>query len=567
MSAETQQMFDEFQLALEAGLIVLPQSDNLQEIAAGGVNYCPNSDLKFSKAAAETPGTLPMAAGDANQECYKFYRQNADANIITGSATALKAVGHSLFAANETANPAIPIWDRVNGQLIFGAANEPLWDVAVRLYNNQTKPGERWYASFVVGATSADLVPADLEMYCGIWIKTADYEGWAQGGNFTVKYSVVGVRGTAIYNYLVVARTDSGDILYSQILNVTDAPNTINDENFIRLSYGTARGAGFIRFEIFRETAADGTFAKIADLINTNQFTFDDIGDESTAVPAQSFPTTATGNTRAYASSRSLDVGAQDGNLITNSFTIQMPPDYNLSETLPYSQYFRFGFLRPCRVNRQIRLDKIYLGPTYNRWSDSPFDPNSALASTSQTSGVPITPGGGGPPDPGGGGSGLCIWEIVPVLRLDFEKNKEFAPYKDIRIGEPLEIGRDKPNVVLQKKPGTAKMLYKIDFTNGSTVYCNPAHGFCLDKLKKRARSAELLKERQAVWGYNNGKEGITRVKRKTKILLKKEVNVGTFSTTGDNSYICGFSLDGNSGVFCPNRKPLDTVLMEPIVS
>lgn len=557
MSAENRQMLDEFQLALESGIIVIPTADANPTVTAGGVNYCPNSDLKYSKLAVTTPGTTPTDAGDENHECYRFYRQEDGDPVDTADPRdTLKAVDHSEYAGFEGTDAAIPIWDRVNGQIKFGASAAPLWDVAVQLYNNECKPGDRWYASFVLGALAADLVPADLEMYCGIWIKTASYEGWAEGGNFLVSYSIVGVKGTQELNYLVVAKTDSGDTLYSQIVNVTDAPNVIDGANFPRLSYGSASGGGFIQFEIYREKVASGTFARIADIRNTNQILFDDIPNANTEVPVQSFPVAVQENTRAYASSRGLDVGTVDGNLLTNAFSINIPVDYNISETLPYSQFFRFGFLRPCAVDRHIRLDKIYLGPTYNQWSDSPFDPKDVLPSTTQTGGTPVT-GGGPPPDPGTGG-GVCILTSVPVLRLDFDKNLEFAAYQDIRIGDPLEIGREKPNVVLKKRIGKTRLVYKMEFTNGVTVFCNKAHGFCLDKFKKRAKSAEMLKTGNKVWAWNKGKEGITRVKRISRVLYKNYLTVGTFSTTGDHSYVCGFSRDNESGVFCPNVKPIN---------
>ena len=198
--ARTREMVKELTIALQSGAIELPTTKPQVPVYAGGVNYAPNSDLKFSKKAIETIGTLPSDATDPNHEAYRFYRQVAESDLTLDAAHALKATAHSTYAATEGADAAIPVWDRVNGYLVFGSeeAAADQWDIALQLYNNDVKPGDRWYVQFVLGVTSDDLVPEDLEMYCGFWQKSASDEGWISGGDFDLSYEIPpgSIRGT-----------------------------------------------------------------------------------------------------------------------------------------------------------------------------------------------------------------------------------------------------------------------------------------------------------------------------------------------------------------------------------
>lgn len=555
--ARMQEMIDELTLALQSGTIDLGASVPEPPVFAGGINYCPNSDFKFSKLAIETPGTLPGDAGDENHECYRFYRQEEgdDVVLIIDPSQALKAVDHSTYAANEGADAAIPIWNRVNGWLEFGSDGDA-WDVAAHLYNNDIKPGDTWYVRFVLAALTEDLVPDDLEMYCGFWHETSGGQGWIEGGNFELTYEIVGIAGTAEYNYMVEAKTDSGFTLYSQVLNVTDAPDTINGSNFVRLSYSSV-GGGFIEFKIYRETVASGDFHQIAHIRNANVLLWDDQGEN--LMPAGGFPTGSPGPRRAIAYSRSLAVGTQGGTLLMNDFAIRIPDDYNWSETLPMSQFLRFGFTRTCAVDRQILLDRIYLGPSFNQWSDSPFDAAGAIPSTSQTGGSPTGGGGTSPPEPGSGGP--CIRIDTPVLRIDFDGGREWLPYKEVPDGDLLENGQEERNLVLSRVPGRGKTVVTLHFSNGAWLPSNPAHRIRINE-EGDCRAARDLNEGDTVWGWTDGKAGPVTVTKKRLRTFKGDQQFGTFtlrgqSSDGDHFYIAGFSDDGNSGVFNHNVKSM----------
>jgi hypothetical protein len=402
----------DFQKSLLSGDIVLPSTPQDQAALAGGVNYCPDSDLKFSTFAIASPGTLPEV-GDTSFECGRFYRQHVGADIVKDAAHALKAVGHSLYAANEGADADIPVWDRPNGQLVFGAVGGTQWDIAVNLYNNAVNAAKRWYVRIVIGAMTADLVPEDLEMYAGIWEKTAVTQRWLTGSLLNLTHVPIGITGTKHLNYILQALNDAGTELYSQVLAVTDAPDAFDTANDIpsnqvsypRISFAGASGQGFTQFKIYREDVATGKVFQIADILNTNSFTFDDTGARlNMGTPLAALPAPVTDKAIAKAVSTNLQIGVYGGILMINDFTIQVPAGYDISQTLAREQYLRFGFTVPTAVARQIRIDKIYLGPTFNQYSDCPFDPLGAVASSQPTSGTPSGGGGGEPPPPGGGG-------------------------------------------------------------------------------------------------------------------------------------------------------------------
>ncbi|MEQ1763842.1 MAG: hypothetical protein ABL984_11950 [Pyrinomonadaceae bacterium] len=566
--AKTREAFDAFTMALQSGEIPLPSTAPSNPARSGGVNYAPNSDFRYSDMAYTVPGTLPGTAGDTNHECFGFFRQQELVDLTLDAAHALKGSGHSLYAANEGADAKIPIWDRTNGQLVWGAAAAPGYDIALQLRNNHIKPGELWYIHFILGAMTADLVPSDLEMYCGIWHKTASEEGWIEGSNFVLDHEIVGIKGTKELNYMVVAVNDSGNTLYSQILNVTDAPDGFDTANdlpgnsisYPRVTYNSAQSGGFIQFKIYREDVAAGNFWQVADIRGTNNFVFDDFGARVNMTPQPALPTPAVENEQALAYSRGLDVGAQGSSLIVNQFTLRIPANYNLSDTLPFSQWLRFGFTRTTAVNRQIRLDKIYLGPTYNLWSDSTFDPTDAQSSTSETSGTPI--GGGGipqdPPPPGGGG---CLRFDTPVWRVDLDGEVERTPQGMIRWGDGLVSDLRGKNVVRQPIPGSARFLYRLEFENGVWFFCSKTHQMPAGANGEGRRVALLSKVGDTVWGRTNGVDGPVKLVKKTSHVFKEEQAIGTFNLTGpmkieNRRYLAGHSIDDDSAIWHYNRKP-----------
>ena len=554
--AGQKEMTEELIIALQSGVIQIPQIAQNTKNYAGGTNYCPNSDLKFSTLAAES--MTPPA--DEDYECWRFFRQIKDADIDLSVSGRLKSSGHSAYAANEGADAEIPIWNRTEGAIELGSQEgASQYDVAVRLLNNHVNAGESWFVRVQLLAITADLVPDDLEMYAGIWHETVDGQSWITGGNFTLSYKIIGVKGTRTLRYKVVARTDAGNELHSEILEITDAPDILNENNFVRLFYPDTRTGGFIEFVAYREDSL--LYTKIKTVRNNSSFSIDDDAEtENSHVPVGGFPASTLTKQTAIAFSNGLDVGAIGGAYITNDFRIDVPRGYNFGETLDKKQFLRFGFTRPSAANRQIRLDKIWFSPSYNVWSDSSLDPQVSPSSAPVDVPLPSNPGTYEPPS-GGSGGPTCVLAHVPVLKINFDKNREFVPYANIPRGDVLESGArtGRKNLVLQKITGASNVFWRVYFSNDSWIYVTRNHRFRVNRYY-RSRSVEFLKTGDPVYGWTErgGEMVETEVKIlfKELILVKTPVPHGTFALDGESHfYIAGFSKNGKNGVFNKNRK------------
>src|SRR5205085_10554540 len=95
----------------------------------------------------------------------------------------------------------------------------------------------------------------DLEIYVGFWQKTGAGQGWLTGNNFALTGEIIGIPGATSTQYRVLAKTDSGIEILSDVLTVATAPDALSLDNFVRLHFAPARNSGFIEFDIFRKRA------------------------------------------------------------------------------------------------------------------------------------------------------------------------------------------------------------------------------------------------------------------------------------------------------------------------
>lgn len=547
--ANAREMIEELTIALQTGTIPIIGTSpaTTPQNFAGGVNYCPNSDLRFSKRAATVPGALPSDAGDENYEAFRFYRQLKTDNITADSAHALKSSAHSLYAANEGANAHLPVWNRVFGHIEMGTANiVNLADVAVQLYQNPIRAGMRIYARVEASVTApGTIVPEDLEMYCGIWHKKSASEGYISGSPFVLGYQKFYTPGLNVVSYKVIAENDAGQTIESQILNITDAPAAFTPAEFIRITYNGLQG--YTKFKIYREQG--GVFYSLGEAVNTNNLSFDDTGAYRGIIPA--FPSVPQSVRMATAQSFNFRVGA-NGIRIVNDFTIDVPGSYNETETLPDSQFLRFGLTKEVAANRDILIDRIYLGKTFNDWSDSPFDTflTTATASTSATSGGTTIGGGGTPPGPGTGG---CIVVNTPVLRFNFDKNPEWLPLEQIPHGDLLESGDLDLNVVQNVLFSEVKEYWYVETQCGVRKESSLKHRYVLPDKNKTPVTAETLKSGDYLRGMRGGRVMAMELKISEKRIGKRRVGIPVLG--GNHLLVSGFSDDGESGLFDHNQK------------
>ena len=407
--AQLAQMREEIVRDLERGRIVVPTVSAVDpNNQAGGANHFSNSDFNYSDAAATVLGTLPATVGDDNQRAWRIFRQKQGDPVVFTDAASLKAVDHSLYAANEGVNGYIPIWDRIRGFLIMGSAEgSDQYDIAMQLSGKIVKQSEEWFFCFQCATLDPEPVPLALQMYAGLWEKNGSGEGWATGANFSLSHRITGARGSTSTEYRVLAKTDSGVSILSAVLTVPDAPDVPSPVDYVSVSVNSVRDAGFFEFAIYKKVA--GEFFYLFTIRNTIDFEFhDDATTQSRLVDAWPAADPAP---LAYAESRSLLIGGYGGGWPRNRLGIHVPPAYNYADTNSDGQSLRFGFTIPTAVNRQIGVDYCYFSTSYGKWAAdvmAPFsDRTYPVPSISPTSSSQGTGGSLGPPPESGSGGGL----------------------------------------------------------------------------------------------------------------------------------------------------------------
>lgn len=397
-----------FQVQLVTGQIQIPTAGSNIENHAGGGNHWPNNDASFSTRAATIAGTLPTDAFDDNYELWGFYWAERDAAVVMDAAHALKSVDHSLFAANEGVNTGIPIWDRVNGRVLMGAAGATQYDVVVALPRKIVGPGERWYIVFQVVAVTNDDVPPEMEAFGGMWQISDAYENYAKGDAFDLSYIIKGVAGAHDTKYRALAKTDSGFSILSSVLDVPDAPAVLSNADYPQIYLNGA--PGFLEYAIYR--LRDAVYEHLYTIRNDQDLLYNDTGtvhfpDEVLA----GWPVEPQDRPIAYANTgggKTLKIGVFGGQYQNNSVLVVVPTTYRSGDTHADGQFIRFGLMEPTTADRQLAFDKFVFDTSYHIWSpDNAIQfaqENFTIPSSSPNSGAPATGGVFGPPDPGSGG-------------------------------------------------------------------------------------------------------------------------------------------------------------------
>lgn len=559
MRGDLDALKEEIITGLQTGQILLPEVLPDQPVYAGGTNHCPDSDLSYSTMAATVPGTTPATAGDTNLEAFRFYRQDKAGGLLADSAHALKAIGHSLFAANEGTNLDIPRWDRVNGWIVIGALGATQYDIAVQLLSKLVGPGQRWYVRFRLVALNAALVPDGVQVFAGIWQKTASGEGWVQAAqSFQLHYQVIGKPGTHVLQYRVLAKTDSGLSILSDVLNVPDGPALVSPANYIKVFYDA--GPGFIEFQILRKDG--GAYAKIGVVRNSTDLQFNDIGTAGT--PESGWPADPGNAPRAYAQSSNVLIAPFGSTWGANDLTIDVPSTYDFSQTLPDGQFLRFGLTAPPAVAGHIGMDRIWFSTTFNTWAPDVIrlpDGTSPIPSISPTSG---NQGGGGPvivPPRGGGGGPTCILTTLPVL-VQSGRVTKFKPFSMTGVGDRLGGETKLPYQVLRKRLGMSSEYLVLRTKNGIRYECNGEHRLVLDVERRIFKKASSIEIGDQIPAWVRGRIRLTTVI--SKHLVPESCEVGTYvlrdmsgvHADGEGLYVAGYSREHDRGLLCSNVKP-----------
>jgi hypothetical protein len=481
------------------------------------------------------------------------------ASVVVAAANALKSSGHSLFAANEGATPDIPRWDRVSGWIEIGAAGATQYDIAVQLLTKIVGPGQRWYVRFKLSALTADLVPGNVQVYAGLWHKTASSEGWVGGTAFNISHQIIGLPGTQTIEYRVLAKTDSGLSMLSSVLTITNAPNTLSTTNYIKLFYGA--GPGFIEFQIFKKVGT--AYSQVAVIRNSTDLQYNDVGRPGT--PQTGWPSASYAAPLAYAQSRNVLIAPLGQTWSGNDLTIDIPSTYDYSQTLNEQQFLRFGLTAPTAVARQIGMDRVWFSMSFNTWAPDALklpDGTTPVPSISPTSG---NQGGGGPvylPPDGGSGRPTCIRANLPVLlwRQD-RRRRNFIPFNETEVGQRVVGDRKDPYEILRKRFGTASEYLMFRTKNGIVYECTADHRICVNVEERLFRRADSLAVGDRVATWVRGRIRMTEVT--SRALVPEACEVGTYVLRhpggevddGHGLYVAGRSYSEDRGVISSNIK------------
>lgn len=532
-------------------IIILPY--NRQAPAyAGGTNMCPNSDFAYSHKAATVENTLPSDPAASNNAIYRVYRQAQGANIVENETT---FEGH--VKATE-ADAWVPNWDKVQGVVNLGwdGGSGSNYDIAFKLNNNWLKGNTTWYFRAAAAINGTDPVPSGTKLYAGFWVKRiGGSQGWVQGGQFVLDGTVIGTPGTRTFNYKVIALTDSGATLESQVLSIANAPNAFTQNDYIRIFYSGA--SGFIEFRLYRQDPISGEVHLIARDRNSNQLYAYDIGTNINPEPG--FPTVTTDQFRAYAEGL-LDAVPITVQKTFNNMTIRIPPNFDTSDVDAQGTYLRIGLVDEVTENRQIQLDTIWLSESFNVWSPSPFDDYPSAPSTTMTSAPPT--GGNTPtnePPPTGGGNS-CV-----ELSTDTMADGEWTTIGELGPTSRMSNGTGTPNTIRQFLEADVSQYFVIEFSNGVKVRCTASHRFARAMDDNTCLLAEYINVGDSVMAGGPGGDTATVV---VKILVSGtflKVRSPQFTDGSPNKlYVVGDRSTGNY-VYSHNNKPITPSELPPV--
>jgi hypothetical protein len=170
------------------------------------------------------------------------------------SALALKATGHSLFAANEDTNGVIPRWEKTNGFCEFGTDSGDFWDIATPLPINLIRGGLVFYFSLIVTQRDGAGTPDPVRLYAGIWDATTGRERFLESAVMDLDVSPVPTAAATTYIYKIIADLDNGTSIESDAITITDGPASLSSATYNRLTWQNA--TGILRFRIYRDDGA-----------------------------------------------------------------------------------------------------------------------------------------------------------------------------------------------------------------------------------------------------------------------------------------------------------------------
>jgi hypothetical protein len=524
--------------ALYGGKISLvPSTQTTPPNFAGGTNLCPNSDFSFSHLAATVPGTSPSDATDPNKTIYRAFRQAVGANI---SATGVRT-------SDLETDTDIPCWDKTYGVIQMGSDTlADNHDIAIQFTQNWAIPAQTWYIRIACATIDDTPVPDGLRIYAGLWGRQlGGAEGWIESDVINITAQKFYVPGASTVSYKVVAKTDTGLSIESQLLTITDAPAVLDANNYIRVDYSAV--AGFVEFFVYKQVGSVVTLISY-ERNSTNLRAYDT--GQTGQVQQNGFPTASLTKPRAYAEVE-IDARPLAEAKIFNNLTLKIPT-FDTTLLALEGTFLRIGLLSETAIDRQIVIDTIWAGTSFNRWSVSPSDNYQSLPSVSITTGIET--GGQSPSTPplwGGGNSCVASW-------MDLMTNDGWVMLEGVREGQSIKNGTEKGGSVKKMIDGEVSQYYVIKFSNNLVVPCTFTHHFVRSLNDGSGISSCRLQVGDTVLGggYDGELKEVTVTEKK---LVEGQLKVRAVKVAeGGNLFYAVGSRRNGAFVYCHNRKEYD---------
>lgn len=460
--------------------------------------------------------------------------------LAESSANALKASGHSTFAANENTNTKIPRWDKTNGWAEIGSDTEDKFDLACPLAINFVRGGLVFYFRCIVAMRSGG-TPADpVRLSVGIWDATATQKRFIESSNLDLDVDVVGTTGATSYKYRIIADMDDGTNIASDEVTVANGNAALSTSNYNRLTWVNATGIQNVR--IYREVG--GVIKRVFTIRNGAQ-DFNDYGSDEGETPV-SLPSAGVLRPIAYKVSGAFNpTSATDW--VAVKIRLEIPSTYDTSQTTG-KQWMRIAVEGDTGSERMITLDRISLSLSDGGWQRSARDLNKIL-NQNPTSNPTET-------SQGNTGIGTCFTLDTLVVVCDQDgSNLRSIPIGEIEVGMFTFSGGTRVSRVRRIKPGWADTVFAIELSNGITFQCTPTEKFITSRADKSGTRIDDLTLGDEILCWVKGRVETATVESIVIIPNSEPVPVRTLSLHGRKTFVAGNA--DLCGAIAHNEKPI----------
>lgn len=479
---------------------------------------------------SDNEATLSVASDVAKTSGVLWFGES----LAESSARALKASGHSLYAANENSNSAIPRWDVTHGWADFGSSTDEKFDIAAPFPLNMAVPGWRYYFRVIVSRRiGASANSNTLRLAVGVWDDTSTKKRFLEAANITLAGSPVNSTGSTQYRYKVIAHLASGLNIESDVLTIPNGVASLNGTNYNRIQWENVEG--ILDFTIERETG--GVYKEIFRIDNGNT-SYNDYGTD-TGQTLSNF--TSIGETRAIAYAE-VPFSITDENTWSTVFGyIDIPPTYDSSGTTS-KQWLRIGVIGNVTDARQVSIDRIMFSLSNGGWNLSQRD-RALRKAQNPTS----TPSGS---SQGTTGIDNCITGGMPVLVCDRVKTQiNRCPAHYLDSGLLVDNGARGVSRIRKLKPGDVFSYCQVFAENGVYLEATESERFITSRADREGTKLLNLAVGDPVMtkfvAYRKGKV-IRQWVEQTRIAsietVEEPARVYTLSLIGAKTFVAGLN-------------------------